>query len=404
MTGTFNGSTFVGSGIAGASGTSSQSTIMGFQAGAVCVANFVTIMGTQAGASVTNGHRNTLIGYTSGFSLTSGQSNVFLGHQAGYYESGSDKFFIDNQSRTDEATSRIESLIYGQFNATASSQTLRFNANVGINADPSATLHVDGSVRFDGLSTTPSSGYVLQSTDANGNADWLDIVSLISTQNSLSDILTNGNTVPDDQTIDAASGLAYLDLRANSTDDDVELVGDNTGVVIYGSLGSLSFTNNADTLSDLTSEVNISNFGAALFLGNSNVGIDKTGLMGMVYNQAFDWNFDVDKPNYPSQASCQKGNYKVGVTNSTALGGYHTILKTDNTAYVNQVGFNAGESFETMLTYTTATADNTITLPDADMDFENAISEVLTFGGGTTGDVATLTIANGIVTARTLVP
>ncbi len=152
MTGTFNGSTFVGSGIAGASGTSSQSTIVGFQAGAVCVANFVTIMGTQAGNKLTNGHRNTFIGYTSGFNLTSGTDNVFLGYQSGYYETGNDKLFIDNQNRTDEATSRLESLIYGQFNSTASDQDLRFNAHVGIN-DTSTThaLSVDESVINGGL-------------------------------------------------------------------------------------------------------------------------------------------------------------------------------------------------------------------------------------------------------------
>jgi hypothetical protein len=45
--------------------------------------------------------------------------------------------------------------------------------NSGFNVTaPTAILHVDGSVRLDGLTTTPAAGYVLQATDANGNADW----------------------------------------------------------------------------------------------------------------------------------------------------------------------------------------------------------------------------------------
>jgi len=38
------------------------------------------------------------------------------------------------------------------------------------------------------------------------------------------------------------------------------------------------------------------------------------------------------------------------------------------------------------------------------MNFSTALTEVLTFGGGSTGDVATLTITNGLVTEKTLVP
>lgn len=40
----------------------------------------------------------------------------------------------------------------------------------------------------------------------------------------------------------------------------------------------------------------------------------------------------------------------------------------------------------------------------ADGKFADGLSETLSFGGGTTGDVATLTIVNGLITAKTLVP
>jgi hypothetical protein len=38
------------------------------------------------------------------------------------------------------------------------------------------------------------------------------------------------------------------------------------------------------------------------------------------------------------------------------------------------------------------------------MNFETAVTEVLTFGGGGSGDVATMTVTNGIITATTKVP
>ena len=51
--------------------------------------------------------------------------------------------------------------------------------------------------------------------------------------------------------------------------------------------------------------------------------------------------------------------------------------------------------------------ENTIPVADADGVLVGGIvgiTEVLTFGGGATGEVATLTYTKGILTARTLVP
>lgn len=47
-------------------------------------------------------------------------------------------------------------------------------------ATASANLHVNGTIRFDGLTTTPAAGYVLQSTNANGDLDWVSLTSLDS--------------------------------------------------------------------------------------------------------------------------------------------------------------------------------------------------------------------------------
>jgi hypothetical protein len=49
------------------------------------------------------------------------------------------------------------------------------NLSVGAGATPSAKLHATGTIRFDGLTTTPAAGHVLRSTNANGDLDWVDL-------------------------------------------------------------------------------------------------------------------------------------------------------------------------------------------------------------------------------------
>jgi hypothetical protein len=52
------------------------------------------------------------------------------------------------------------------------------NIGIGINT-PSALLDINGTFRLRNLTTTPAAGYVLQSTDALGNADWVDLNTII---------------------------------------------------------------------------------------------------------------------------------------------------------------------------------------------------------------------------------
>ena len=73
------------------------------------------------------GNNNVFLGADSGF-VNGGSSNVFLGYKAGRYETGSNVFFVDNQARTDEAMSRLDSLIYGEFSVDPEDQRLTINA------------------------------------------------------------------------------------------------------------------------------------------------------------------------------------------------------------------------------------------------------------------------------------
>jgi len=136
-----NNNTFIGF-TSGKSNTSAAgNTFVGYATGYdTTTGGSNTFIGNLSGNNVTEGTLNTFLGATSGNTLTTGNSNVFIGNAAGYYETGSNKLFIDNQTRTNEATSRTNSLIYGVFNATVASQSLTMNAgtfnfNGGTNND-----------------------------------------------------------------------------------------------------------------------------------------------------------------------------------------------------------------------------------------------------------------------------
>lgn len=76
------------------------------------------------------GNYNTSIGaYAGGLMNASATRNINLGRYAGYRSTTqTDELFIDNQDRTTYANQQTNSLIYGVFNATPASQTLKFNA------------------------------------------------------------------------------------------------------------------------------------------------------------------------------------------------------------------------------------------------------------------------------------
>jgi uncharacterized protein (TIGR02145 family) len=89
-----------------------------------------TANGARALYSNTDGNYNTSNGVEAGYSNTSGNYNVFLGYRAGYYETGSNKLFIDNQSRASESDAREKVLIYGEFDANPANQTLKINGKI----------------------------------------------------------------------------------------------------------------------------------------------------------------------------------------------------------------------------------------------------------------------------------
>lgn len=96
-----------------------------------------TLIGNNAAYSLTTGDRNTILGYDAGYLMAAtATGNVFIGYRSGYYETGSDKFFVDNQHReTNEADCRAKALLYGVFASTIAGQSLSINADLDHNGD-----------------------------------------------------------------------------------------------------------------------------------------------------------------------------------------------------------------------------------------------------------------------------
>lgn len=70
------------------------------------------------------------IGNYAFHSQETGNNSVALGPNAGYYETASDKLFIDNATRASESDGRVKALVYGVFNSATASQYLTVNGNL----------------------------------------------------------------------------------------------------------------------------------------------------------------------------------------------------------------------------------------------------------------------------------
>lgn len=116
--------------IVGASGASSGNTSIGAFSGGMASGNSNTYVGDFAGYSSWSTARaassNVMIGAETGY-IGPVSNAVYIGYRAGYYETADERLFIDNRNRTDEATSRYSSMVYGEFSATLASQLFRVN-------------------------------------------------------------------------------------------------------------------------------------------------------------------------------------------------------------------------------------------------------------------------------------
>lgn len=205
-----------------------------------------SFFGRNAGRGNTTGEYNVYIGYNAGYSCQTGTGNVFIGRHAGYYQTGSNKLYIDN---TASSASSYDPLIYGDFslnrvgiNESAPSHSLHVNgtfyssndlrvssdlfvdiseSQVGINTiTPDHTLDVEGDLR------TTSKILIEGGTEATANqgTGYLEIDETLRLDGN--EIITNSNTtlfINHDN-----EGDVRIDDTTLSVDADADRVGINT--------------------------------------------------------------------------------------------------------------------------------------------------------------------------------
>ncbi|KKL23074.1 hypothetical protein LCGC14_2429030, partial [marine sediment metagenome] len=161
-------------------------------------------IGTISGYGVTTGSNNVNIGYASGRLGTTGSKRVMLGNYAGYNQTTiSDLLIIDNQDRGSAAAEITDCLIYGVFNTTPASQSLRLNVGNLYLGNPTHSDADDGGlitqtfIREDGAGTATSA------------ASW-KIKKLIYSGTSVTSILWADGDTTFDNIWDNYSSLSYL--------------------------------------------------------------------------------------------------------------------------------------------------------------------------------------------------
>jgi hypothetical protein len=115
--------------------TGTTNTLIGGSAGGYLIDGSWNVVVGQNAFHSDHGNYNTIIGWSAQHAH-GGDGNVIIGCKAGYYETGSNKFFIDNAQRADEADGRIKALLYGVFDALTANQRLSINARLLVRECP----------------------------------------------------------------------------------------------------------------------------------------------------------------------------------------------------------------------------------------------------------------------------
>jgi hypothetical protein len=194
-----------------------------------------TLIGYNANYFNQGGGNNTIIGYEAGkgSALHNKNGNIFLGCQAGFYETGSNKLYIENSNSSSP-------LIGGDF----SLNEVYLNGKLGIGTSaPSASLHIAGTMRL--VDGTQATGRILKAT-ADGTASWADPSTIsdgdwtISGSDMYSAVSGNigiGTTTPEQQ-LELTQSLKLAPTTSTSTGiifkDDVWFIHDYKGPVALG--------------------------------------------------------------------------------------------------------------------------------------------------------------------------
>lgn len=142
------------------------------------IGNYNSSIGVYSLRSNSTGNYNTALGYQSLFSNSTGSLNVGLGNQAGYFETGSNKLYIENSNADSNAA-----LVYGEFD----NKIIRANGQLQI-FNPAITGYALPIVRG-------TNGQLLQ-TNGAGATNWVSAstLNITETDPQVSAVATNAVT------------------------------------------------------------------------------------------------------------------------------------------------------------------------------------------------------------------
>jgi hypothetical protein len=346
-------------------------------------------VGLESLSANTTGSNNVAIGRSALTRVTTGSSNVALGFAAGAYETGSNKLFIDNDTRSSEADGRIKALIYGVFAAASADQRLTFNAGI---VSVNGGLHVGGT-------SDPGAGNILLTgniTLADGKTIGQAAGPLLTFDDTNNYLEITGCNVG----IGTAAPGVKLDIVDSTAGDSVVLkigssgtvgeIGKSRGIAIYGEptdaitlveltkLYSVWAGGGGDVTSRRFTITNPADGTDLLSLRTGNVGIGTTSPGYMLDLKQKDWAGDI------AQLQLQYANY------GYILGGG---LKQSEGAYFSLTENNDGTLTERVRVDTNGNVGIGTTGPTALLDVNSNILRLRTAktpthtGAGNVGDI-----------------
>lgn len=215
------------------------------------------------------------------------------------------------------------------------------------------TFYSKGTYLFDGANWVSSVDDIAKELQ--------DILDNMNTQN-LESVLSNGIftgayniSINDNQIITASNGNSKINLREGA-DGIIKISG---GEVDANWNGSSFEVNAGDFLTQPSfSRMVLSPLVSGFSMIKST--FTKFGDFNMYNNDAGDVS-GANLPNYISSISSQNPTIKQNVINSTVNGGLNVIVKTDNTDYSTQNGYNTGTAGELIVKHTPSATDYTQT-------------------------------------------
>jgi len=166
--------TFVGTWVAYNVSTGEANTFIGSSAGGNTNGSLNVLFGLSTGSYMKSGNGNTMLGTYAGQGMltTDVSGSVFIGYQAGENITESNRLVIDNRSRSlnssDPNKSKTQSLVYGEFDASAVLQLTRLNSQFELpwitEASTNQILYIDSSGKVT-KGDLPTSGGSIDASD-----------------------------------------------------------------------------------------------------------------------------------------------------------------------------------------------------------------------------------------------